>query len=63
MNVIIENIKKLMSENNIKQILIAQKAGLENSNLNRILNGKGNPTLKTLEKIENSIKEIIENRK
>ena len=48
-------IKEVMLEKNIPLVKLSQLVGIEKGNMSAIVNGKGNPTLKTLFIIANAL--------
>ena len=57
---IVELIRDYISKNGIKHSFIAEKAEISDGLFSRILSGKTNPTIETIEKIVTALKlEII----
>ena len=52
---LIEKLIKARLEANLTQKELAQKCGMKQSNISRLESGKGNPTIRFLEKLANSL--------
>lgn len=50
-----ENLKNLMNERNLKNVELANKAGLTRASISYYLLGKREPNLEALEKLKNAL--------